>query len=426
MHRQRRDISTFYIAGFPDGTCKLDLHGVFDAFGQVSDIYIGGKKNRRNQNFAFIRYAGVKDIQDMEKKMNGIRCRGVSLIANLAKYQAENPDTGRTTSGKSKVSVPKPGIKIGSRDSRTYAQAVAGTNAVRSGNSPPIPLNAKTAMCEWIKKTLLIGEAHSLDHIANLPNHTFTHENTRYLGGLKLGIKFGSSKEAREFLEDRPRWHEWFKWLKIDADKEVQYERLAWLRITGVPLRFWDTDNFSLIAGRYGQVIIPFDSIFDRRDLSMGNVGIITSLKNWINEEVKIYVEGETYKVGVVEYTEGWSPFKPGHFDRAEDDLKAEDSEFDSEEDGISDTWIPEYANDLEEGEFRSDDEPGTQLEKSNRQAMGGNAPVIVENSNVASHDTIGAIPQKDVNLEPINESVAIPHVTNRMVYSRWQSSDSW
>ncbi|KAL7613546.1 hypothetical protein Lser_V15G09274 [Lactuca serriola] len=412
---QKNAITTYYVAGFPDGTCKKDLHEVFDRLGQIADIYIGGKKNRCKQNFAFIRYGGVIDTSGMELKMNGVRFRGVTLLANLAKYQKEGPNCKQISRGKPKVSDAAPKNNFRSRDSRTFAQVAAGVNVAQQGNSPPIFLNAKTAMSEWSKKTLLIGEALSLDHIANLPEHTFSYENTKYLGGLKIGIKFGSSKEASEFLEDRSRWHEWFKWLNMNMNTDVQYERLAWLKITGVPFRYWDTDNFSKIACRFGKVVIPFENLYDRKDLSMGKVGVITSAKNWINEVVRIQVEGTEYGVGFVEDTVDWSPFNSCQFEKSEDGLESEGGDNDSEDDGVSDTWIPEEENDLEEGEFRCDDEPETWTKKTNRRVEVGNQPAIVENPKDATVELNGVIPQEGANLGGLNESVGMPHVMNEI-----------
>lgn len=58
--REDKDVvTTFYVSGFQDGTSKMELHRSFERFGLVADIYIGGKKNQRKQNFAFIRYVGV-------------------------------------------------------------------------------------------------------------------------------------------------------------------------------------------------------------------------------------------------------------------------------------------------------------------------------------------------------------------------------
>nr|KAJ0191688.1 hypothetical protein LSAT_V11C800406980 [Lactuca sativa] len=364
-----------------------------------------------NHNDLRLRYAGVIDTHGMELKMNGVRFRGVTLLANLAKYQKERSNRMQISSRKPNVLDAAPKFNFISRDSRTFAQVAAGVNVAHQGNSPPIVLNAKTAMSEWTKKTLLIGEALSLDHIANLPEHTFTYENTKYLGGLKLGIKFGSSKEAREFLEDRSRWHEWFKWLTMDMNTDVQYERLAWLKITGVPLRYWDTDNFSKIASKFGKVIIPFESLYDRKDLSMGKVGVITSSKNWINEVVRINVDGTVYGVGVVENTEDWSPFKSCQFEKMEDGSEFEGCNNDNEDDGVSETWIPEEDNDLEEGEFRCEDEPETWMNKTNKHAEFGNPPANVENPKDATVGLNDVIPHEEVNVGCLNESVGMPHV---------------
>ncbi|CAH1414254.1 unnamed protein product [Lactuca virosa] len=242
-------------------------------------------------------------------------------------------------------------------------------------------------MSEWIHKTMLIGEAHSLDHIANLPSHTFTYDDTKYLGGLRMAIKFGLSMEAREFLEDKTRWQEWFKWMMLEENKDIQYERLAWLKITGVPLRYWDTEIFSKVAIRFGKVIIPFENIHDLRDLSMGKVGVITSKMKWINEEVQIRVNDALYLVGVVEYIDDWSPFKPCQFDKEDD-------------------------KDLEEGEFRSGAAPVTLPEEMCRREGIGKPPWNFGYVNDTPVEFTGVSLQETVNMGNLSEAIGIPHVT--------------
>ncbi|KAI3523527.1 hypothetical protein L1887_01720 [Cichorium endivia] len=46
-------------------------------------------------------------------------------------------------------------------------------------------------------------------------------------------------------------------------------------------------------------------------DWSMGRVGIITSRRTWINEEIEVEAGGQIFRIGVVEYTDDWSPFRP-------------------------------------------------------------------------------------------------------------------
>ncbi|CAH1442453.1 unnamed protein product [Lactuca virosa] len=186
--------------------------------------------------------------------------------------------------------------------------------------SPPITLNSRTCMKTWLSKSTLIGEAHSLDHIGSLPATILISDNTKYLGGLNIAIHFGSSVEAKDFLEDENRWRDWFRWMVKSDQQELRYERIAWLKIIGLPLKLWDEENFNLIASRFGRVINPFDGIGNRRDYSMGKVGVLTSEKKWINEEITITADDVKHQIGVVEYTDDWSPFKPVPFDKVDDD----------------------------------------------------------------------------------------------------------
>lgn len=115
------DTSTFYVVGFQDGTSKVDLRSVYDRFGQVSDIYIGGKKNKRKQNFAFIRFKGVKDTRTLEANIQGIKLGGITLMSNLAKYQRGMSHYRVPLRGRRVGMQMKPKIWGNVRDSRSFA-----------------------------------------------------------------------------------------------------------------------------------------------------------------------------------------------------------------------------------------------------------------------------------------------------------------
>ncbi|KAI3501194.1 hypothetical protein L1887_29056 [Cichorium endivia] len=155
------------------------------------------------------------------------------------------------------------------------------------------------------------------------------------------------------------------EWLKHGEKQDLRYERLAWLKILGLPLRLWDEENFSRIVRNFGRVINPFENMKIRKDLSMGKVGILTSRRQWINEEITVMAGGEAFRIGVVEYTDDWSPFKQCLYDKVvESDQEDEDQDGDGEDeldedcDGVSDTWRPDMQGDdvLEDGEFKPDD----------------------------------------------------------------------
>lgn len=52
----------------------------------------------------------------------------------------------------------------------------------------------------------------------------------------------------------------------------------------------------------------------------MGKVGVLTSEKKWINDQTTVCANGEIFSIGVVEYTDNWSPFHPVPYDKVNDD----------------------------------------------------------------------------------------------------------
>ncbi|KAI3517604.1 hypothetical protein L1887_16819 [Cichorium endivia] len=238
---------------------------------------------------------------------------------------------------------------------------------------PPIQLSSNTCMKKWLSSTVLIGEAHSLDHIGTF--HSFLNGGirTKYLGGLFLALEFESSSKAKSYLSDVNQWKDWFKVIN-PSEVNLRFERVAWLKIIGLPIPLWEEENFTKIVSGFGKVINPFDDIINRSDLSMGKVGIITSRRRWINEEVSVVADNKIFNVGVVEYTDDWSPFAPCSFDKVEED-ETDGSEDESE--GISDTWNgADGEDDWEEGEIKANN-PGDH-------SVGGELPMEVESELVA------------------------------------------
>ncbi|CAI9283927.1 unnamed protein product [Lactuca saligna] len=341
------------------------------------DVYMGSKKDARRMNFAFVRYKVVEDKQDLERRLQGMQCHGKILKVNISKHPRKTQrtqDRNRLMRNATQCHVPKK--QCGFRDGRSFAQVISGKQGKYATNvqappppppssSPMIKLDSQTELWNWLNNRFLIGDAHSINHMANLPSAVMLYEKTKYLGGLRLALEFDSSSLAKEFLEDQTRWSDWFKWLTVADKYKFQYERVAWLKIIGLPHKLWGEANFSKIACNYGRVISPFSEIRNIRDCSMGKVGVLTSKRRWINDQTTVYVNGEVFSIGVVEYTDDWSPFYPVPYDRVDDDsnndedkegqtVVEDDDEVDDEEDGISDTWIggQNQTEDMEEGEI--------------------------------------------------------------------------
>ncbi|CAH1432198.1 unnamed protein product [Lactuca virosa] len=200
----------------------------------------------------------------------------------------------------------------------------------------------------------------SLDHLGHLPKLLLIINDIlmeiKYMGGLKVLLQFNDSITAKEFRDNKQRWQEHLKWVDWGDKIEREFDRVAWIRIMGLPLHLWGESNFAKITEGYGATIAPFDELPNRVDLSCVKIGILTERRTRINEEIFVSFEGELIKLGIIEFDEDWFPFK---FDPNEDYYEKEEpsevggtDEEDDDEDGVSDTWMQEDNGEKEEGEI--------------------------------------------------------------------------
>lgn len=186
----------------------------------------------------------------------------------------------------------------------------------------------------------------------------------KYHGGMMALLSFSSTVAAKEFLENKANWENMFRWLRMGEEiNDIQFERVAWIRIVGLPIKYWCEHNFSEIIRSFGRIIATFNDIKDRVDMSCVKIGILTRWKKKLNEEVKVVLKGITDTVGIVEYED--SPWFPFMFDKEKQPYVNEDDSSDNEqtedetdeegsdeEGGISDTDMSMP----EEGEIIPDD----------------------------------------------------------------------
>ncbi|CAH1421410.1 unnamed protein product [Lactuca virosa] len=99
--------------------------------------------------------------------------------------------------------------------------------------------------------------------------------------------------------------------MEVMGMKAIRYERVMWIKITGVPILAWDESNFSSIAGFFGKVLVNTFSFWNNNDISMVKVCILSAFQEKINDELVVNLDGVVYRVGVFEIEDEWTPFKP-------------------------------------------------------------------------------------------------------------------
>ncbi|KAL4556012.1 hypothetical protein LXL04_038647 [Taraxacum kok-saghyz] len=362
-------------------------------------------------NFAFVKFANVEDKWKLEGDMQNVSCAGKSLAVNLARYarnknhihatahqQVSTTKTVGPPEPRHTVYLPRPNT---SNAYRSYAD-VTGALSARHATALQtlLLLTAGNAPKNWLKNNVLVGEVLSIDHMASLPSGFYgddTVEKFRYIGGLNVAICFKNQLTAYEFFKDNGKWIEWFNWLVLGDNQDFCKDRIAWIKIMGLPMRLWSEDNVAAILQKFGKLIIPSDEMGTGADESFIKVGILTTFKRWINDEVAMAIGEHHFNVGLVEFERNWTPFTQCQF---VDNTSSDEDEEDDEE-AISDTDMV-----LEEGEI-----PAEKVEDSGDITGGVNSAYVQDSLGVPNLSGY-SVPFKIANDESVAD-IQAPDTTH-------------
>ncbi|XP_068492356.1 uncharacterized protein [Phaseolus vulgaris] len=115
----------FFFTNFPPEYQKEDMWRVFQRWGRVVDVFISRRMNNKNQRFGFVKFQGVVDVVDLERRLD-------SVWIGYWKVRVNRPKFGRDREPRyvRKV-VPKP---IVSRDNAPRKKWNVESNGTRSLN----------------------------------------------------------------------------------------------------------------------------------------------------------------------------------------------------------------------------------------------------------------------------------------------------
>ncbi|KAI3698729.1 hypothetical protein L2E82_42505 [Cichorium intybus] len=163
-----------------------------------------------------------------------------------------------------------------------------------------------TKKARTVAMTTLVGESESFESLMNVKAFKEVEGNPslelRYVGGLNTILEFEDGEAMNKFLvEGQHVWKPWFKSLQPWDPSQTFTKRIASIVIHGVPLHAWCEEAFSVIARRWGEVIIPETCETDNLNMAYGRVGILTENSGLISYAVTITVDDVLYTINVME-----------------------------------------------------------------------------------------------------------------------------
>ncbi|KAI3501185.1 hypothetical protein L1887_29047 [Cichorium endivia] len=161
---------------------------------------------------------------------------------------------------------------------------------------------------------------------------------------------------AESYLKSEQEWNRWFKWLKLGISQEVDFDRLAWVRLHGLPIHLRSLENITSVVGSIGKVLEVGGYNWATADLTTSTARILTTSKLLINDVVNCAYNGKMYKVGVVECAEAWDPissyYEGSEFNSDNEDMDINDEDEQDDDGSDGDANSEAWRNDVEEGEI--------------------------------------------------------------------------
>ncbi|KAF5755308.1 hypothetical protein HanRHA438_Chr17g0811291 [Helianthus annuus] len=167
------------------------------------------------------------------------------------------------------------------------------------------------AFSDWFD-VAIVAKVKEFNHLIelrkNLVGIGFSGVEIRYMGGFFVLLKFENKEEANMFMMDKEVWSVWFHKMEIWMGQSLPYERVAWLKIYGVPLNLSMSSVFNAIGNKFGKVVKLVSPLEEEMDLSFACVGVLTKMVKKVDEVVVVRWQNKNIEAWVEEEHRDWVP----------------------------------------------------------------------------------------------------------------------
>ncbi|KAJ0743804.1 putative RNA recognition motif domain, nucleotide-binding alpha-beta plait domain superfamily [Helianthus annuus] len=324
-YRKKRNIycnqksqTTFFVTNLPGGISNSLLSKAFQPHGILKDAYVAKKKDSRGNFFGFVRYEGVTDVEATLRGMNSVKIFEAKVSVCLAKYDKfhqrfEHVGVGRTVQPMNVVGIGQPGrqpelkyVPV-KRNGPLYSDVVTGTRNNVKADKKTIEFNGKCALYpnHCIMRSV-IGEVVDVEAVGRirsmLDNGGYHESPVSYIGGLRFMIVFKEKRLALEFIRRQEElWSEVLTSATLWEGKQPQYQRLVWIKITGIPIQLRDNELFNKVGEKFGKVVKGAEFSWDNPDNADGICAVLSESGLRLNEEVELLWDGKSYSAWIIE-----------------------------------------------------------------------------------------------------------------------------
>jgi RNA recognition motif-containing protein len=242
IHNIDQTTTSFYFTNFPDDLKAVDLWGTFAKYGQVGDVYIPNKVDKRGKRFGFVKFKNVTDIEDKCLQLADVWCGSFKLWINHSRF---GRNTGRSSQEEARA------LKEGGSTSRqvqhelTFKEALIPANM---GKGSPADEREDTVFQVPVESTILQNLKRSFAGFL-LPGIEVKTIKTMLLmegrlnitvttmGGNMVLLQSSKAGEMESVVRMKEEWLGFYFFdVKPWTPTLVNDKREVWVKVFGIPL----------------------------------------------------------------------------------------------------------------------------------------------------------------------------------------------
>uniref|UniRef100_K7KKX5 RRM domain-containing protein n=1 Tax=Glycine max TaxID=3847 RepID=K7KKX5_SOYBN len=243
--RDHKDVTSFYFTRFPEDATAKELWIHFKQQGDVREVFIPRKRNKQGRRYGFVRYKGVRNVQQLQQHLDNMVFRGLKMNVNVPRY-------GRGTR----------------KEDGNSAMVICGGGQQKY---PKVSSEENTSQSRvWLKEAW-VGRLKNLASFDNIEEDIWWDSgqniSPKYIGDdmvLLLGL---TEENAGKLVnEEDEGWGDLFYSIEKWNPSLRPGFRLTWIQCWGIPL----------IIANIGEMVETDESLEDQRRLDVARILVKT------------------------------------------------------------------------------------------------------------------------------------------------------
>ncbi|KAJ0762284.1 putative RNA recognition motif domain, nucleotide-binding alpha-beta plait domain superfamily [Helianthus annuus] len=315
-----RRITKVFITNLPEKCSGNNLSDFIRSYGDIYDLYIARKRDKAGNCFGFVSFLDVKDRKELIRQICNTRIGDCWLIANIARFTLKegeirpelavpnrqhvnikntSPEEGGRPTGRSTSSF--------FNGSRSFSDTLTGK---KDGKS--IMIGNGVNACRNLHRKALVARMFDLDALKSI--HVILNDicpskgKVQYLGGLSILISFEDEEVASSVLVDAKKLNDKFSAVDLWEGQTFGFERLAWLKLTGLPLHLITSEVIDAVGSSFGKIIHRASRSDGDDDLSFDYIRVLVGDGKRISESVTLVWRERKFNIWVAEDNGEWVP----------------------------------------------------------------------------------------------------------------------